>query len=518
MRNIICWALSITVVYCSTSSDGVHGQIKEQYSKIASVDQDSLRWVEQSHDMRENRACVVFKGIALYIVSGVINSNLQSLWNVDKDENISVDTNINTQPEFNISMFDILYLYCDIHSGKVVTLQNSEELGNIVLNNRSSQNRKIVENIIRRFAVKCGDLPKKLQDLCDVHIAKLINMKTTSKTGEAIEELIQWKAAITDFLKRVELYINDTKWAANEVKISSKHKQRDKEILLQEIRSIGVVVQETEQALNTSLNTTKLKLLSICLRVYNIIAGVQPSFKGENEQRVGYRDIKEIFAGIMHTEQIIDWLSIKYNEQILFLFNGKTPCVKCSEYIECCAGAHALWESRVNIGCNCGWRDNNKDRNVYWIQTKVFNDKEADGKICAKVLLLPNEVLRNNREQINNIYKECDDSRHDYNIKCYAIGNYSSLGWMMYKGQLVMQENTSVIQNQIESNADVLLPILGQIVEARNVILPEAEEDTSDQLSTWNAKQALRNADIAEKIKANNAKIQAWFDERCNIA
>ena len=84
VRNIICWALSITVVYCSTSSDGVHGQIKEQYSKIASVDQDSLRWVEQSHDMRENRACVVFKGIALYIVSGVINSNLQSLWNKDK--------------------------------------------------------------------------------------------------------------------------------------------------------------------------------------------------------------------------------------------------------------------------------------------------------------------------------------------------------------------------------------------------------------------------------------------------
>ncbi len=134
------------------------------------------------------------------------------------------------------------------------------------------------------------------------------------------------------------------------------------------------------------------------------------------------------------------------------------------------------------------------------------------------MVLLHNGVLPNNQEQIINQYEKYDDSRHDYNIKCYAIGNYRNLGWGRYKWQLVMKQNTSVVQCTMEENDD--LPILGQIVEARNVILPEAEEDISDQFSMWSAKQkqALRNTDIAEKIKANNAKIQSWLDERCNIA
>lgn len=379
MRNIICCMLSITVAYCSTSIDDVHQYIKEQYQKIADVDKNLLRWVEESHNRDENRACIVFKGTVLYVISHVVNSHFQL-------EDVNVNTNTNIQPEFSISMFDILYLYDSTCPSGVVALRDSEELRNTVLNSRNSQNKKLVEDMIRHFVKHSERFPKKLQDLGGSHIAQLTGLGDGSKS-DRVEKLSQWTTAITDFLKRVELYVNDTKWAKNDVKIDSKHKQRDKKILLQEINSIDGVVQEIKHVLNTGSNAIELKLLSICLRVYNIIAGVQSSFKGENEQRVGYRDIKEIFVGIMHTEQIIDWLSMKYDEQILFLFNSKTPCIRCSEYIECCENTHTLWGNRVNIGCNYGWRDNDKQRNAYRIQTKVFNVREDNGEICTKVLL-----------------------------------------------------------------------------------------------------------------------------------
>ena len=557
MRNLY---ISVIVTCCSASDNNIEQQIREQYSKIADVDKNSLRWVEKSYNQDQNIACIVFKGAVLYVISSVINSNFQlpvNEVNINPNDanvdNVNVTHNLDDQTRFSISMLDILYLYnIDAGAYTVTELASCEDLQRVISERKNQHNRMIIEAIIRHFRNYCTeqkDLLARIQNQEQQDIGKLLGMSINNgvnlpvsnflKTIHAnnagdqdIDVQAQWSAAITDFLKMIQCYVQDTWWVQNNVKMKSKHQVQHKGMLINEINDINQTIQSVNEHFgrNTVNIATVSTMLSVYLRVYNIVAGNHQGINGQNNAKTSYKTVKEIFSNITHTEQIIDWLSKKYDEQIQFLFNGKTPCNKCAEYITYCEDAYNLWKNRVNIGCNYGWRQNNEA--FYLISTKVFNAKTNDDRICSKIL------TPGNQNDSSYSYEECNSEQCTDNIKCYAIGDYRELEWTQYNGQLMMKQDTSVIQNYINCEADV--PILGKIennlsttnvdtyihstevevlteetnVQTKDVILLD---DITDQFRSWGDKIAQNNANIANRIRDNHVKVQNWFNSKCNV-
>ena len=228
----------------------------------------------------------------------------------------------------------------------------------------------------------------------------------------------------------------------------------------------------------------------------------------------------------IHTEQIIDYLRMN-GYDILTTINSKSPCQKCAFYIRFADNVFDMWKRSVNIGFKHGWRGTRED---FQLDCFVYEFDNNGSDVSFMIKTQPNNTKYITNEgntlyRAKNVTLELD--RYAGTISFYTILSRTKQFTMTDKCFIVKHDECnndmpilvpSSLQNekhQSDNNVDGEEIIT---VETKDVILPEAEEDASDQFSTWNAKQALRNADIAEKIKANNAKIQAWFDERCNIA
>ena len=233
------------------------------------------------------------------------------------------------------------------------------------------------------------------------------------------------------------------------------------------------------------------------------------------------------FGYITHTEQMLDYLCTKLKVNVSFVYSGKAPCLNCSRYIAHCNDQVLnMWKKRTIIACNCGWK-NESERGMYQWPVNIFEFELNNNNIFIKRKYFQPNLLSSTIFDIDLLKQIVDDTcevskniySHCYVFRIFNERKLIDFGESVLDARAKILDNgkVSIVEND-EEDDDILskLQIVNNMVIKKDVIL--SEEDISDQFSMWSAKQALRNADIAEKIRANNAKIQAWFDERCNIA
>ena len=432
------------------------------------------RDVIESRNGHDNFALVYVEGSSVLISSSVINS---SLYKFLRDEDISSD-----QPA--ISVMDLLYFYKSTFDGSLIEGSLSEKLRLARINDDREilvQMLKLVVNNFVKYRTKAfggifykvqnryfnsGELEKiafiqgvspdeKVQPL-----ARLINLVS----GEITGDLDSKKRATIDFLQRLKLYVTEVSSISDEVidenggsgeenlLLYTSHRESDKQILLQEI----------EQQLNEIENQgiSRETLAKSIVNLARLIRG--PNLKIGDIWRDGqyeeHHTPNQYVSAITHTEQMVDWLSRYFGNNIFVKISGKAPCVKCSHYIKYAQGIIPNWNARTILGYTVGWSGRNPmlECMQYRYPVKVFSARRVntDENPWALVLGVPRATLTRKLFGSPGTY---DDSDFGTNLgvdksNCYAIENVDE-----YTGQLTMRSDGSIVQTTADRGSDPML-------------------------------------------------------------
>ena len=281
--------------------------------------------------------------------------------------------------------------------------------------------------------------------------------------------------------------------------IVNRHARTQKEHVIEKLNEC---LTEIQQGTNeTIVDTIKNVACFICKHSPN--GPNSCALSGMSKDRVeNTNNVRSYINCINHTEQMIDWIRQKFGCSIHVAISSRTPCTKCAYYIKYARennyDVFANWKSMLDIGLQVGW-SNEYEKELYPLSTKVYDAVED---YVLQAIQFENSILC--------ITKKSDKMQDAVNfcaIKCR--GNIFTID-----DQCNLIETDTVLLVQQTQDDSVEQSIDPTCVQDKFVIL----QDNFDKQEISSIGNKQQNFSIGEKIKQNNEQIQAWFDERCNIA
>ncbi len=243
-------------------------------------------------------------------------------------------------------------------------------------------------------------------------------------------------------------------------------------------------------------------LADLALEVYKLIGSPYLSNRNGSSKYIGQ---------VIHTEQMIDWIRIKYKFSINIKISSKAPCNTCSHYIQNAEyrdgfRVHDMWCNTVVIGFNTGWDtaidDQNDDVSLYYFPIKVFNANDGNGHRVTKTLRM---LTDNNGNITGNVYDagEFGNTLGIDKSNIYAIDDISN-----YDGQLTMNDDGTVVEYTVngaryQRSADE--PVLLSVT-SKDITLDECESDDTQlsDIQKWWQEQREGHKAIRQWIEQTN--------------
>lgn len=415
--------ISVLLVICSLISADIFSETKvEQYNVILDTSKEFIERVQASSSKKDNLAAIRVNGMTFCISSSIVNGFLVK--DALPEGPIKEEAKLLYPAAFNpISVMDLLYLYSNDYTGLV----NGINLQEKITAARNDTNRKLIEKMIEMFLtvadieVSKYIIEGKITDLINNGDANL-NIDAfdgvTEEQKVRVERLSLLRSAIIDFLHRLRKYSNEIAFIPNnaaEQYLQSNHLLSNKEDLTKLNTDIELITTTDEDIINVRDNKQvgALELLISKIDVRILCSQYEAKFSNKATKKLDseyaplvpsasnivswmselYKLISSpwnrnlggtagnYMRAISHTEQMVDWISNKIDNNILVKISGKAPCLKCSHYIQyATTGVNfenrviTCWNSRTIIGFNTGWRDkDNSQILAYRYPVRVFN-------------------------------------------------------------------------------------------------------------------------------------------------
>lgn len=467
-------------------AETIEQQYNELIKNIVVGELSYLDWVKRSGSeeayQKDNLAIIRVQGTTCLCCSSIINGKFYQ-------RAITPDTD--NYPEIDpLSMMDLLYMYNNNPDEDGEQLVTGETLQDKITASRANDLRKLLEKMLT-IAIKnynddtIPDIENDIQYIITNEDPSLqIEIYTTSNPEERMDLL---KNSIVDFLKRLKKYANDVAFISDIPQLSdavvriSHHLETDKkkltnleirngrlrdpgviEILLEGIdkKIVGTNARDyVSPAIDIPLLVKTLKCLLVTISSPWCSAIRSLKFDGilNYDMRLQPKsNISQVTGAIFHTEQIVDWLSKYFGNNILVKISGKAPCLKCSHYIKYAQGIVENWNARTVLGYNVGWsgRTPMLECMRYRYPIKVFNASSVNTLLDPWELIptAPKAILTRKQQTLPGTY---DNSGFGTSIgidqsHCYAIENVDGVQGheeeTRYKGQLTIQPDGSIVQ------------------------------------------------------------------------
>ncbi|MDR2807196.1 MAG: hypothetical protein LBB11_03505 [Puniceicoccales bacterium] len=430
VRNSIvgfCLLLATGVVRGTATETNVqqyNAIIAQNAQAFGCKDGQILNEVQQSANSSDNVAAIRIEGRTYLIISSIIDEFLYKY--LEKDTALP-----NVRP---ISVMDLLYLYVDDSNDQNII--EGDDLAAKVTNARQNQNRALVVEMMKmvvqsflsnqnelfkntninlfkfysqytnknvNYNKEAGELEVELNsdkqpsidEECCVSsysaLNALIGIVNESLTKANDESLEKKKTAIIDFLNRLQKYANDIATipdmtedqiceysVKNFVNILAKtsHYETNRKTLIDEI---DIQRQKIKKNLAKGIVNFVRLVRGSKLNMGKIWRLKKGQLKySENNSPDSY------VSAITHTEQMVDWLRRKFGSDINVKFSGKSPCIRCSHYIQYAnyndnASIKDDWNKTTIIGFQEEKNINaqkNETASMYRYPVKIFNEKE----------------------------------------------------------------------------------------------------------------------------------------------
>lgn len=492
------------ILICSSLDVYSAESIVEQYNTIL-LNPNSITRVKMSRSAKDNLALIRLSGNTFIISSSIINGFL--IKNIPQASRLLNEVSVLYRDDYRpISVMDLLYL-----NPEVTSLSFLEKLNQ----SRTNTSRIIIEKLITlTFGKKDTTVLNTLiNDLITNGDNSLDNQEfqTTINERDNIKDtrLRVLKESIIDFLFRLRHYANDVAVIPSncpEQNKESHHLLADKEaltkldntrVLKTRTSSDGKIIIDGGDR-STQVGMIELILSKIDIRLlrnfgayFSNNAGnsinspdydhvISPKIEDISEWMISlFKIISSPWCGnlggaagnymraITHTEQMVDWLSKYFGDNILVKISGKAPCTKCSHYIQYAIMSSTRirenWDKKTIIGFNTGWRSGSiDDINAYRYPTMVFND--PIGGISIRTFS-PNPNINTVPDiSVSNYLKGEFDGTLLLGIgqsHCYAIENVDGVQGheeeTRYKGQLTINPKGSIFQTKTDRGESPLL-------------------------------------------------------------
>ena len=474
--------------------------IEQQYNELTNDivvgELSYLDWVKRSGShqayQKDNLAIIRVQGTTCLCCSSIINGKFYQ-------KAITPDTD--NYPEIDpLSIMDLLYTYNNNPDEDGEQLVAGETLQEKITASKANDLRKLLEKMLTIAIKNYNDntIPDIQNDIQYIITNGDLSLPSGFNTANYPERMELLKNSIVDFLKRLKKYANDVAFISDITKLSdaavniSHHLEMDKkqltnldiknckltnpgviEILLEGIdkRIVGTAGKNYEPPtvdIELLVKTLRCLLVTIsspwCVAIqslkFNTISDYDTRLQAKS-------NISQVTGAIFHTEQMVDWLSKYFGNNILVKISGKAPCLKCSHYIKYAQGIIGNWNARTVLGYNVGWsgRTPMLECMKYRYPIKVFNASSVNTALNPWTLTLaaPRTILTRKLSELPGTYSESDfgtnigiDLSH-----CYAIENVDGVQGneerTRYKGQLTIQPDGSIVQTKTDRGDDQLL-------------------------------------------------------------
>ena len=474
----------------------------EQYNSIL-ANPDSIARVKMSQSAKDNLAVIRIFGHTFTISSSIINGFL--IKNIPQASSLMQEVLELYSDDYRpISVMDLLYLNLEDTSLSFFDRLNQS---------RENPLRTIIEKLITLTFGKnstsiLNSLINNLVTNGDNSLCHQEFRTTKNETDNIKEARLQLlKESIIDFLFRLRHYANDVAAIPSncpEQNKESHHLLMNKETLtkldtavLSTKKSNGKIIIEggdrSKQVgmIEFILSQIDIRLLKFLEAKFSKTANTSiDSLEYDHIISSKIEDISEwmislfkiisspwcgnlggaagnYMRAITHTEQMVDWLSKYFGDNILVKISGKAPCVKCSHYIQYAikdsTRIRENWDKKTIIGFNTGWRSGSLDDiRAYRYPVMVFNDPIG----CVSIrTFFPHPDINTFPKISESKYQEGEfDSTRSLGIDlshCYAIENVDGVQGneerTRYKGQLTIQPDGSIVQTKTDRGDDQLL-------------------------------------------------------------
>ncbi len=476
--------------------------IVEQYNTILS-NPDSIDRVKMSQSAKDNLAVIRISGHTFTISSSIINGFL--IKNIPQASSLLHEVLELYSDDYRpISVMDLLYL-----NPEDTSLSFFEKLNQ----SRIFPLRTIIEKLITLTFVKknttiLNSLINNLVTNGDDSLCHQEFRTTKNETGNIKEARLQLlKKSIIDFLFRLRHYANNVAVIPSvcpEQNKESHHLLTNKETLTKldtavlstkksngkiiieggdrskQIGMIEFILSQIDIRLLEHLGARFSKNVSTIISSHDYDQIISTKIEDISEWMILlFKIISSPWCGnlggaagnymraITHTEQMVDWLSKYFGDNIFVKISGKAPCVKCPHYIQYAitdsTRIRENWDKKTIIGFNTGWRSGSVDDiSAYRYPVMVFN--YPIGGIGIRTFS-PHPAIDNLPDISVSNYQEGEfDITLPLGIgrsHCYAIENVDGVQdneeGTRYKGQLTIQPDGSIVQTKTDREADSLL-------------------------------------------------------------
>ncbi len=474
--------------------------IEQQYNALTTDrvvgELSYLDWVKRSGSLqayqKDNLAIIRVQGTTCLCCSSIINGKFYQ-------RAITPDTD--NYPEIDpLSIMDLLYMYNNNPNEDGEQLVAGGTLQDKIIASKNNDLRKLLEKMLTITIKNYNDTSISCiqEDIQDIITNGDSSLPPKFNTATDLEKMDLLKNSIVDFLKRLKKYANDVAFISDRTKLSdsavkiSHHLETNKKQLtnldikngkLTNLGVIEILLEGIDKRIvgtagkNYEPPTVDIELLVKTLRCLLVTisspwCAAIPSLNFNAIQNCDFRihakaTVSQVTGAIFHTEQMVDWLSKYFGNNILVKISGKAPCLKCSHYIKYAQGIIENWNARTVLGYNVGWsgRTPMLECIKYRYPIKVFNAQRVntDADPWTLTLAAPRTILTRKLSELPGTYSESDfgtnigiDLSH-----CYAIENVDGVQGneegTRYKGQLTIQPDGSIVQTTLDRGESPLL-------------------------------------------------------------